>query len=221
MSSLKNQIICGEFLEITKEWLDKSIDLVVTDIPYGISQEHGGLREIDYGEWDKEIPTSLVIKWVGEMLRLSKNGVAIFCGDNQFSHIFNFCSDMELITRKFVWQKTNPNVMNGQHFWLSSGELCVVAKFPNAIFNGNCEKAYKISSAPIDRYHPNQKPIDIMQKLIAMQSNENDLILDPFAGSGTTLRAAKDLKRNYIGIEIDPEYVAIAEGRLKQGILNF
>ncbi len=216
-----NKVICGDFLATTKDWLNECVDLVVTDIPYGISQKHGGLREIDYGEWDKEISISLVMEWTEEMLRLSKNGVAIFCADEQFSYIFKKCQDWGMITRKFVWQKTNPNVMNGDKFWLSSGELCVLAKEPSATFNGNCEKAYKISPAPQDRLHPNQKPIDIMQKLIAMQSNENDLIFDPFCGSGTTLRAAKDLKRRFIGIEQDAKYAKIAEDRLKQGVLNF
>lgn len=58
-----NKVINGEFLEITKNWPNECIDLVCTDIPYGISQKHGGLREIDYGEWDKGISINLVMEW--------------------------------------------------------------------------------------------------------------------------------------------------------------
>ena len=70
-----------------------------------------------------------------------------------------------------------------------------------------------------DKYinHPCQKPIKLMRRIIEM--TDADLILDPFAGSGTTLVAAKQLGRRYIGIEISPEYCKIAEDRLRQGEL--
>ena len=67
--------------------------------------------------------------------------------------------------------------------------------------------------------HPSQKSIQLMEKLVSDYSKEEDLILDPFCGSGSTLLACKRLKRNFIGIEIEPKYVAIANQRLRQGIL--
>lgn len=66
------------------------------------------------------------------------------------------------------------------------------------------------------REHPTQKPVSLMQWILTNYSKENDIILDPFLGSGTTAVACRNLKRNYIGIEISPEYCAIAEKRLKQ-----
>lgn len=60
-----------------------------------------------------------------------------------------------------------------------------------------------------------------MKRLIDKFTDEDDIIIDPFMGSGSTIEAANFLKRRYIGIEIDPEYCKIAEARLKQGILNF
>ena len=124
-----------------------------------------------------------------------------------------------MIVKPYVWLKTNPNIMNGQHFWLSSSELCVCAKKRNTIFNGNCEKSYSISTAPQDRHHPNQKPLDIMQNLIMKSTNEGDTILDPFAGSGTTGVACKNLARNFILIEKEPEYIEIIKKRLEQQTL--
>ena len=67
--------------------------------------------------------------------------------------------------------------------------------------------------------HPTQKPLRIIEKLLKTHSNENDIILDPFLGSGTTAVAAQYLKRNFIGIEINPEYCKIAEQRLSQKTL--
>lgn len=71
-----------------------------------------------------------------------------------------------------------------------------------------------------DNAHPAVYPLYIVQELIKLLSKENDLVLDPFCGSGTTCIAAKNLKRNYLGIEINPEYVHLANERLKQSI-NF
>jgi len=65
------------------------------------------------------------------------------------------------------------------------------------------------------RYHPTQKPIKLIKRIVKDYSNENDLILDPFLGSGTTAVACKSLKRDFIGIEINPKYVEIANKRLK------
>jgi len=67
--------------------------------------------------------------------------------------------------------------------------------------------------------HPTEKPRSIIQKYIQVSSNPNDLILDPFLGSGTTARACKDLGRNFIGFELSEKYCAIADGRLRQEVL--
>jgi site-specific DNA-methyltransferase (adenine-specific) len=69
--------------------------------------------------------------------------------------------------------------------------------------------------------HPNEKPIPLMRKLVKLGTQRGDCILDPFAGSGTTLRAAKDLGRQAIGIEIEEKYCRIAANRLRQEVLSF
>ena len=67
--------------------------------------------------------------------------------------------------------------------------------------------------------HPTQKPLKLVQKFIEVSSNKGDIVLDPFLGSGTTAVAAKMLGRNYIGIEKNPEYIKMAEDRLRQELL--
>jgi site-specific DNA-methyltransferase (adenine-specific) len=71
----------------------------------------------------------------------------------------------------------------------------------------------------IDRFHPTQKPLHLLSDLVGLFSNMNDTVLDPFMGSGTTLRAAKDLQRKAIGIEIEERYCEIAAKRLAQEVL--
>jgi DNA modification methylase len=71
----------------------------------------------------------------------------------------------------------------------------------------------------IEKAHPCPKPLELMRKLINIFSLEGETVLDPFSSSGTTLRAAKDLGRKFIGIEVIPEYVALSNKRLAQEVL--
>jgi site-specific DNA-methyltransferase (adenine-specific) len=78
------------------------------------------------------------------------------------------------------------------------------------------------SPKPTDRFgHPTQKPLGIMRHIITTMSRRDDLVLDPFMGSGSTLRAAKDLGRNAIGIEIEERYCELAAKRCAQEVLDF
>ena len=72
---------------------------------------------------------------------------------------------------------------------------------------------------PIDRLHPNEKPQGMVDHFVTLTTGEGDLVLDPFMGSGTTLRAAKDLGRKAIGIEIEERYCEIAAQRMSQEVL--
>ena len=69
--------------------------------------------------------------------------------------------------------------------------------------------------------HPTQKNVDLMRHLIGMLSDETGTILDPFMGTGTTLRAAKDMGRRAIGIEVEEQYCEVAAKRMAQGVLDF
>ena len=77
-----------------------------------------------------------------------------------------------------------------------------------SIWNINPARAKKIG-------HPAPFPIELPQKFINLYTYKNDLILDPFLGSGTTAVAAKLLERNFVGYEIKEKYIAIAKSRLK------
>ncbi len=90
---------------------------------------------------------------------------------------------------------------------ISNGE-----RYPKSIIKSS-------NASHTNRFHPTEKPTDLMEWLINTYSNPDDLICDPFAGSGSTLVACKKLNRRFIGIEISPEYCTIAEQRLKQGVL--
>jgi DNA modification methylase len=83
-----------------------------------------------------------------------------------------------------------------------------------------CHRDLSMNAITNERAHPTQKPVGLM-KWCVQQAGEAELILDPFMGSGTTLRAAKDLGRKSIGIEIEEKYCEIAANRLRQEVLQF
>jgi len=85
---------------------------------------------------------------------------------------------------------------------------------PISVWNGFYDKERQNSSILTKSRHPTQKPLDLVKNLILTYSNEGDVILDPFMGSGTTMLAAQELNRNGIGIEIFPDYFNIAQNRI-------
>lgn len=203
------EIIHGDCLEIMKGMADKSVDLVLTDPPYGINADKGvggfgssGHKAKHYkGGWDDKTPSK---EYFDEMLRIGKK-VVIFGG--QF-----FADKLPVNGHWIVWDK--------------KGDI----SFDNPF--GDCELAWtNIDKKSVKKYvvvqqgfitedesprlHPTQKPDVLMSKILQDYSEESDLILDPFAGSCTTLIAAKQLNRRCICIEKEEEYVKICHERLE------
>lgn len=88
------------------------------------------------------------------------------------------------------------------------------AKNVNDMGISNCLSCPNIIGKGARGCHPTEKPVALMELLIKQSSNAGDIVLDPFAGSGSTLIAAKRCERRYIGFEIDPEYYQMAQKRL-------
>lgn len=194
--------------------LDK-VDLVLTDPPYGkVNRPDSGLRVLDKGVAD--IETIPVEELAPLVLNVAKGSVYTWVGTEQVSEWRRFMVDAGMSTRLCIWEKTNPSPMNGQHIWLSSIKACVFGKRPQATFNAFCESPVWREPTAGETEHPTEKPRVLFKKLILTSSDQGDTILDPFMGSGTTLRAAKDLNRKAIGIEIEERYCEIAANRMAQ-----
>jgi DNA modification methylase len=117
--------------------------------------------------------------------------------------------------RILIWHNPFTRTNSDGAFWQWQpiylwGKLCDLGK--DVLIN---------MSADSGAYHPAQKPEGLMRKLILASCPEDGLIVDPWCGSGTTLRAAKDLGRRAIGIEIDERYCEMASERLSQQVLDF
>jgi site-specific DNA-methyltransferase (adenine-specific) len=205
-------IVQGDCLELMKSLPDGCVDAVITDIPYNCSQRSNGLRELDYGDWDWGFQ---LVPFVTAIIRIPRGSIYVWCGDTQFSPLIDAFRADGLLDRPCAWVKRNPTVINGDKLWLPGLELCAFGKRPRSTFHANCEVPVWWLSPDPERYHPNQKPLEMIAKQIQASTNETDSVFDPFAGSGTTLVAAKKLGRHFLGFEISPEYCEIARKRLE------
>ena len=213
----------GDCLDVLP--LLEQVDHVITDPPYNVRAEdidivgRSAMRR-DFGEWDDEwSPRPSLTEWY----RLMREGgsVLAFTSDRLIS---------EYRTAEFkprgtiVWLKDNPAPSPRPGYvqatewivWLQKeGQRCVwnaTGYTPNVL-------RYPICAGLERGSHPTQKPLRLMRSLVEQYSKPLETILDPFMGSGTTLRAAKDLGRKAIGIEIEERYCEIAAKRLSQEVL--
>ena len=201
-------------LEKLRDLKSDSVDFTLTDIPYNVvNRKSHGLRSLNKRKAD--ILTFEITVFLDEIYRITKNSVCIFCSKEQFSTIYSYFSSKKGTVRPIVWQKSNPSPMNGKYIYLSGVELAVwFKKSGGKVFNAYCKNTVFKYSNGNSKIHPTAKNLKLFKELILDNSNENDLILDPCMGSGTTGMACLDLKRNFIGIEIDKEYFEIAKSRI-------
>ncbi len=206
-----NQIIQGDCLEIMKGMADKSVDLVLTDPPYGIDvlkatyqnkktkPGNALAHKTNYEDasWDKTTPSKELFN---EIFRVSKK--QIIFGGNYFNLPPSPCW--------LVWDKENGDndFADCELVWTSFNSAVRKIKYRWAGMLQGDMKNKEI------RQHPTQKPVPVMRWILEKYSEPNQTILDPFAGSGTTCVAAKMEGRNYIGIEISEKYCKIAEQRV-------
>lgn len=190
-----------------------SVDLVLTDPPYGIALENHGRKDGKRRDRDWTIAGD-------DSTELGQN-VIDFCLAKGWPTVA-FASPKYPWSGKWrsllVWHKPGVGVGGDPNLcWMADWELIQVAN--NGPLTGAKESAviqWPVSSASFAD-HPCQKPVGLCRKLITKHGG--DLILDPFMGSGTTLRAAKDLGRRAIGIELEEKYCEIAVQRLSQSVL--
>lgn len=194
----------GDCLDLMKQLPDKSIDLVLTDPPYGLNIDGQKLsvsnnrkhnrKEHEFLGWDNSIPSK---EYFDEIFRVSKN--QIIWGGNYFVKYFN-----EGHKGWIIWDK-------GQYgLTMSDCELA----YSNFDIPTRIIKYNRVEILNDKSYHPTQKPIKLFEVCLLNYSDENDIILDPYLGSGTTALACIKQNRQFIGFELEQKYVDIANKRI-------
>ena len=205
---------------------DESVDLVVTDPPYRTIS--GGT----HSKWKSGYPVSILSKndgkifdnndvnhleWLQECYRVLKPNTHIYIMTNVLN-LFELQSIAEKVGFKLhnllVWEK---NTCNANRWYMKNCEYTLFMRKGEAktINNPSSKTVHQFNNPVGNKNHPTEKPIDLMKFYIENSSNKNDIVLDPFMGSGSTGVACKELNRNFIGIELDEKYFNIARERIE------
>lgn len=222
-------------LNILKTIPNESIHLVVTDPPYritsrGSSGNTGGMfqKEINKNGRVFEYNDITPPQYAPELYRVLR----------QNTHCYVMCNHVNLIdmlnvftsvgfgfVKSLIWDKGNK--INGK-FYMSQFEYILLFRKGGERIINNCGTSDIISIRNIKHknldgtnIHDSEKPVELMQCLIENSSDETEIVLDPFVGSGSTAVACLNSYRNFIGIEIDKKYYDIAQARVqnKPGII--
>jgi DNA modification methylase len=199
MIKSKVELIQGDCLEVMKGMPDKSVDAVITDPPYGIADKWNSPQVGKNGrsvlwngdnDWDKETNPNAIF------MAVNKANKSIVWGGNYYP--------LPPSRGYLIWDKM-------QKFSNADSEMawCSWEQTPRTFRYSRGQLATE------GKVHPTQKPLPLIKWCLEFCSNPGDTILDPFMGSGTTGVACVQTGRNFIGIEIDPDYFAIAEERIR------
>ena len=216
-----DKIICGDCLEVLKEIPDKSIDLVLTDPPYNASNSNISCNDKHYKTLNEDWDKGFVAKDFLDLCydKLKHNGsMIVFCSYHTLVQYLTY--DKLKIQQIIHWVKTNPFPAIAKVYtpnveyavWFVKGSPYTFNKKfaeQNIIYTNICQGEERTK-------HPTQKPLDLWAKLLQVHSNEGDVVLDPFSGSGTTAIACHRMNRHFICIEQDGAYFKDSEFRLRE-----
>jgi site-specific DNA-methyltransferase (adenine-specific) len=212
---MQNKIILGDCLKVMKDFSRESVDLIVTDSPYGDNVAYGHLNKKIVNNENPLINCLALV----DCYKILKRNKSLYLFTN-WKH-YPFLSEFILRYTKFrikhllVWKKHNFGM--GYSFRHQYEMIMVLEKGKPkyALRNFSDAQEPKFINHTKDS-HPHQKPVDLIRKIIKHSSKEGDLVFDPFCGSGSICKAAQLENRKWIGIEKEKRYVKMARGKLSR-----
>jgi site-specific DNA-methyltransferase (adenine-specific) len=239
------KIFQGDCLEILAAIPENSVDLIFADPPYflsngGITCHAGRMVSVNKGQWDRshgaDANHEFNRAWLAACQRVLKpNGTIWVSGTSHIIHSLGFA--MQQLEFKLLndisWVKPNPPPnLSCRYFTHATETLIWAAKNKKSRHTFNYKLMKEINRGkqmksvweilPPDRAekrfgkHPTQKPVALLERVLLASSNQGDLVLDPFMGSGTTGLAATQLARHFIGVETETKYVQLFLKRLSE-----
>ncbi len=221
---------CIPFMESIS---DESFDLIITDPPYNIGDDNKRTKVGDvimsnmdaWGEWDnydKKEYDNFIIKIIKESYRILKDGGSFYMFTSREDNGFFIRKAVE---NNFIYKnqlaiiKENPLPHFNKNNYRSAFELCMYLtkgkpKTFNFISQKMCSNVHKYLIGRKDTDHPTEKPLKFIEKLVLISSNENDIVFDPFMGSGTTAIACIKHDRHYVGCEKSLKYIEMCNKRI-------
>ncbi len=237
------KIFQGNAIQKMQEFKSNSVDLIIADPPYNLGKDYGNDSDIrnfeDYIQFTK--------MWTEEASRiLKKSGtIYVFMGFRFISYLYNILEKENSLNfiNWICWHYTQ-GIGKKKGFSPRHDDILMFSKSHNYTFNLDSirvpQKYYRTrnnmrGANPGDVWefshihycqenrqeHPTQKPEGLIERMVLASSNEGDLVLDPFSGSGTTLRVCQQLNRNCVGIELNEDYIKMTKNRLSEKFTGF
>ena len=204
MQEMINKVFNEDCFEGTKRLQDKSIDMLLTDIPFGMEFQSGRRKEKhikiandDNIDWFPD--------WIKEMDRVCKDDahLYIFCSHHNVDVFKQEIQKYRKVKNILIWEKNNHGSGDLLGDYAPKYEMILFCSNGNKKLNGGRDSNIIKANKTGNNLHPTEKPVDLMEYFIHKSSEENEIILDTFAGSGATLIGAKNTRRNFIGWEIE------------------
>ena len=234
---------CGDALELFKEIKSSSVDVVIADPPYNLGKNYGNNHDLkgfdEYIDFTKS--------WLSEAKRVLRptGTLYVFMGVRFISYLYEIMDrDLGLFFNSWiVWHYTQ-GLGKTRGFSPRHDDILMFTKSTKFTFNldnvrvpqkyyrsrnnmrgANPGDVWKFSHVhycnPNRQNHPTQKPEGIIERMLMASSNDNGNVLDPFSGSGTTMRVCQQLNRHAIGFELNPDYIELIKLRLKEPFSGF
>ena len=244
MDKIELKAVCGDAVQEMKKLPDESVDLIVTDPPYNLNKNYG--KSQDNLEFDEYL--QFTREWLTEAKRVLKRAgtIYIFMGMRYISYIYAIL-EQELgftFNSWITWYYTqgigktkgfSPRhddilmfTKDSKKFTFNLDDIRVPQKFYRSVNNmrganpGNVWEFSHMHYCNKNRQeHPTQKPEGLYERMILASSNPGDVVLDPFLGSGTCLRVCQHTGRSCTGIDLNSEYVLMAQNRLNEEFTGF
>jgi len=232
----KQNVIMGDAITIMAGLPSNSFDLIIADPPYNLGKDYGNNHDVkgfeEYLEFSRQ--------WTGECKRLLKptGTMYVFMGFRFISYLYDILdrTNQLFFNSWIVWHYTQ-GMGKTRGFSPRHDDVLMFTKSENYKFNLDAVKVpqkfyrernnmrganpgdvWEFSHVhycnPNRQSHPTQKPEGLIERMVLGSSDKGDNVLDPFSGSGTTLRVCQQLQRNCTGIELNPEYVNMTHKRL-------
>lgn len=242
---MSQKLLLGDSLKLMKDIPSGSIDMILTDLPYGTTKNH----------WDNILDFDTM--WEQYERIIKDNGAIVLFAQSPFDKVLA-CSNLKLFRYEWIWEKTSATgFLNAEKMPMKAHENILVFYKKLPTYNPIKEKgkrkvslaAHKVkclkssnygkqmhtkdycsderyprsvlkfkSDKQTNRYHPTQKPLSILRYLIKTYTNEGEIVLDNCMGSGSTPVSCIQTKRSYIGIDIEKKYYDTAVQRTKEAL---
>ena len=223
---LNYKLYQGDCLEVMKNIEDGSVDLVVTDPPYEIATTGAGMYKQADKQYVKELngmKDGFSEEVLDELCRVMKKiNIYFFCSQKQIIPLLDYFVNKKKCNWNILsWHKTNPIPACGNKY-LTDTEFILFFREKGVKVYGSFDTKRTWYATPLNQSdkkkygHPTVKPLSILENLVVNSSQEGEVVLDCFMGSGSTGVACLNTNRDFIGIELDEGYFNIAQNRIEE-----